>query len=114
MVRQFDAAEAMPSHRRAAADWLNAKRLTPQVEDPESLDLGVADPGPIGRRDGYGSFCAAFALAGNDDASASPYSNQAKSASKIAVILPHLFMLQSTRMVSCSISTRSIYQLYAS
>ncbi|HCE42099.1 MAG TPA: hypothetical protein DET40_00950 [Lentisphaeria bacterium] len=29
MVRQSSAAEAMPSHRRAAAGGLNAKRLTP-------------------------------------------------------------------------------------
>jgi hypothetical protein len=80
MVRQFDAAEAMSSHRRAAADWLNAKRPTPPS--------------------GYVSFCAVFALSENNDTSVSPYFSQVKSASKIAIILPHVFMLRNTSPMS--------------
>ena len=85
MVRLSDSAKAMLKHRCAEADWLNAERLTPLC--------------------GYASFCAVFALAGTDDATASPYSSQAKSASKIDIILFGLFYIQDTSLInSCGMA----------
>jgi hypothetical protein len=76
MVGLCDSAKAMLKHRCAEADSLNAKRLTPLC--------------------GYASFRAVFDLSGTDDAMASPYSSQAKSASKIDIILLGLFEIQDT------------------